>query len=111
MRTALAILILALVVLVADALSTEEEEAIQALLLSIPALNATSPPWTSNSSAACDKPSFYGLNCSNGEEPHVIGLYVDVFFIPSLNKKKKLLSCPASFMFRLKNLLTLFYAS
>lgn len=58
------------------ALSAGEEEALLAIRASFPALALTSPPWTQNVSLACEPEPFYGLQCSEGPDPHVIGLYV-----------------------------------
>ena len=57
-------------------LTDGEKSALQQLVFNFPLLNSTNPPWTSNISSACAQPAFYGLNCTNGDDPHVVGMYV-----------------------------------
>ena len=61
------------------ALSEGEEKAISEILKEWPFLKHVSPPWTTNSSEACNAP-FKGLLCSLGPDEHIISLYAPVFF-------------------------------
>lgn len=81
MRSCLVPLVLLLTVYGAFALTSGEELALQAFLRDIPALNETSPPWTLDTSKACSALGFYGVECSNGTDPHIIGMYVTNQFI------------------------------
>lgn len=56
------------------ALSQGEETAISDLFQEWPFLGSLSPPWTSNSSEACNAP-FQGLVCSDGPDQHILSLY------------------------------------
>ena len=69
------VLLLCLLVSVAS-LSVGEHEALEQFLQNFPSLALASPPWTSNISLACMEPMFYGLNCTVGDDPHVIEMYV-----------------------------------
>ena len=62
-------------------MSVGEETALQALLDSFPKLTTTQPPWTINVSQACETPSFYGLTCSDGPDPHILKLYESIFYV------------------------------
>lgn len=75
MRYSLVLLLLLVVVYTALALSDREKTAIISLRNSLPSLSTASPPWTEDPSAACGTPSFYGLSCSSGPDPHVTSLY------------------------------------
>ena len=71
-----------LIVLIANgalALTDGEKEALDRLLHEFPELGYLSPPWTSNVSEACGPIPFQGLNCSDGDDPHVTGLYESYF--------------------------------
>lgn len=61
-----------------SALYTHEELALSEIYESVEGLRRVSPPWRSNVSAACEHPVFYGITCSEGPNPHVIGLYVHI---------------------------------
>lgn len=67
-----------------SALTTEEESAVLALLTSFPALASVSPPWSTNASSACDNPPFYGLECTNEPDKHILTLYDSN--LPSLHR-------------------------
>ena len=56
------------------ALSEGEERAISDLFQEWPFLGGLYPPWTSNSSEACNAP-FKGLNCTTGPDQHILSLY------------------------------------
>lgn len=58
------------------ALTEGEETTILDFYQTWPALAHLSPPWSPNASIACDNPPFQGLECSEGPEKHIIGLYV-----------------------------------
>jgi hypothetical protein len=57
------------------ALTTDEESALEALFHSFPSLASEHPGWSSNTSLACEAPVFYGLQCSDGPDPHVLSMY------------------------------------
>ena len=80
MKHALVLLLLLAGAYYAFALSDGEKTALDAIRSSFVALSTASPPWTSNISEACNPPTFYGLNCSSGADPHVTSLYVALFF-------------------------------
>lgn len=61
-------------------LSLGEQEALLAFYRTYPLLGSQPQPWTSNVTQACVAPGFTGVTCSNEEDPHVIGLYDDLFF-------------------------------
>lgn len=73
------LLLLALVLFGAHALSPGELNALSSFLTNFPILAAQSPPWQSNVSLACSSPGFYGITCSNETDAHVLGLYVRHF--------------------------------
>lgn len=60
------------------ALSEGEETAVSDLLEEWPFLEHVFPPWTSDSSEACNAP-FKGLICSGETDKHIISLYGPVF--------------------------------
>ena len=77
MRHILVLFILLSSTLAALALSEDELRAIEGLREAFHGLDTLqSRPWSSNASAACDPPYFYGLTCSEGPDPHVIKMYV-----------------------------------
>jgi hypothetical protein len=58
-------------------LTEGEIGALKSILSIWPSLETASPPWTEwNISLACNKPFAFGLSCSEGPDPHVIGMYV-----------------------------------
>jgi hypothetical protein len=57
------------------ALTTDEESALEALFHSFPSLASEYPGWSTNTSLACEAPVFYGLQCSDGPDPHVLSMY------------------------------------
>lgn len=67
-------------ILNAHALSEGEKSVVGSLLLGNPYLSLLSPPWTSNSSLACEEPPFEGISCSDGSEKHITGLYAPAEF-------------------------------
>lgn len=63
----------------AQALSEGEQSALKSFSNDWPGLQQQEPPWTSNFSAACDQPAWFGLGCSDVDgEVHVTELYVEI---------------------------------
>jgi hypothetical protein len=68
--------VLLLVAPLSWSLTQRELDGVASLIEDWLQLSHTSPPWQSkNTSAVCDVP-FYGVTCSDGPDPHIIGLYV-----------------------------------
>lgn len=75
MKLPLLVLLLLCSALSALSLSTGEEEALLDLYRNYPLLGNQPHPWSANVTNACVSPGFTGVMCSDGEDPHVIGLY------------------------------------
>ena len=75
MKLVICILVLVVSITASTALTQGEKEAISALYDEWSDLRLAHPPWTSNSSAACDEPPFQYITCTDGPDPHVSSLY------------------------------------
>ena len=62
-----------------NALAAGEIVALEKLLATFPALQAQTPPWSANTTLACEPPGFYGLTCSEGPDRHILKLYGPFF--------------------------------
>lgn len=71
-------------------LTSGEEEAIFAILTSIPSLAIANPPWSFNATLACASPPFYGIECTDDTDKHILKLYGgDSFFAVALPSSKR----------------------
>lgn len=76
MRLLWTLLVVAVALIGVQALSEGEKTALRLFAHDWPGLELQEPPWTSNYSAACDPPSWFGLSCSIIDgEAHVTELY------------------------------------
>lgn len=71
------------------ALSEDEKQGLSRILNEIPLLSNMSSPWSQNVSLACDTPGFYGITCSDGPDPHVIGMYGPNKSFPNFQDKMR----------------------
>lgn len=60
-------------------LSEGETKAIEDFVTEWPYLQDLFPPWTSNASKACEDPPFNGIECSEGPDKHIVGLYAKFY--------------------------------
>ena len=70
------LLLLSICLGISFALTEGEKTTILDLYKSWPGLDHLSPPWSLNASKACETPAFQGLECSEGPDNHILGLYV-----------------------------------
>lgn len=75
MKRLLRTVVLLLLAVWALALTSDEQTALIELRSSIPNLRALPAPWIADPTEACDSDYFEGVTCSDGPDPHVIGLY------------------------------------
>jgi hypothetical protein len=77
------------------ALSESEAFALRSLTRRWPSLTTLKPQWSLDTSSACVEPFWQGLNCSEGNDPHVIGLYglppVFAFIYPTITMNASIL--------------------
>lgn len=80
LRRSLAILLLLSVACASSAITPGEQSAIRAVLKHFPDLEYHVLPQWSADRDPCAYPPFYGITCSNGTDPHILGLYGRLFF-------------------------------